>query len=216
MHLTLPARVRYLLFDMDGTLLDSMHFWRGALVTILRRRNCAGVTDALLQKINFMASSVAIPYLNHTLHPDPPIGKEDIFSLMREFYLAGVPTKPGVLPFLAALRERGVKMCILSATPAPMIPLALRASHLADYFDFILSADDYPGGKNSPKIFLDAMRRFGAAPQACGLVEDALYSIRTGKQLGLYCVGIYDASSADDQTEIQALCDEYHAHSFED
>ena len=81
---------------------------------------------------------------------------------------------------------------------------------MLDYFDFVVTTEDYPAGKSKPDMFFGICQRFGSKPEETALFEDALYSIKTGCRLGFYCVAIEDASAAREVSEIRSLVQEYH------
>ena len=96
------------------------------------------------------------------------------------------------MEFLEKLKASGAVICMISATPSNLVEKALELCGLRKYFDFIISAEDRKTGKYKPYIFLEAAARMNCDISECTLFEDAIYSLRTGKKLGMKLVAIKD------------------------
>ena len=193
---------QYALFDMDGTLLDSMQYWRGAHMEFVdshlrlspEDEARAAVKHMTLQQVSEWCARYGVRYT-----------VEDYLAIMERHYRHDIGLKTGTLPLLRYLREQGVQMAIASASPTRLIQLALQTTGIDHFFSFILSTEDYPGGKGAPEIFRVGLSRFGCAAVDCALYDDALYSLRTAYKEGLYTIGVADETNVNDRDEI-ALC----------
>ena len=193
----------YALFDMDGTLVDSMFYWRHLVDEFLEDEGIA-LTDEQCRAIESMPTSASIPYLR-SLHLPPradALTKEDLLAILLRHYEKDVRCKPGVVAFLEELRQKGVKMGIATLTPTPLAQVCLARTGIASYFSFILGGEEYPEGKRSSRIFLDAAEKFGCAPQQMVLFEDSYYSIDTARKLDISVVGVFDEWQAHNRERI--------------
>lgn len=199
---------KYVAFDLDGTLLDSMKYWRTAIAQTLENR---GLGDQMKDLIA-LSPTLSVKYCLRLLrekYPNIALDYTDILSVLERNYKEDVQPKPGVLQLFDRLKAKNTRMCIISTTPTRLVKIALDRHNLLDYFDFILTSDDYPKDKSDPEIFREAARRFGCATEDMAFYEDALYSIKTAKSLGIYVVGVEDRYQFDRRPEIIALSDEF-------
>ena len=206
-------RYRFAAFDMDGTLLDSMRYWRNAAEDYLHAHGLHEEAVRLQDQLRKMGCISGLNFIREICEAAgiEPMTRDQLYESLEYHYTTDVLPKPGALAFLRELQQHKVPMCIVSATPRYLIEAALKHANMYDYFDFILSTDDYPRGKSDRAIFDDVCTRFGSKPEDTALVEDALYSIRTAKALGFYCIGIADPYAAHHETEIRALTDEFYS-----
>jgi HAD superfamily hydrolase (TIGR01509 family) len=207
---------RYAIFDMDGTLLESMQYWRTIVLDLLEHYGIK-IEESLKKEVVYYNFSRAVAFLKeHAPHPLlDKLKPEMAMHIMDGHYERDVTVRRGVTALLDRLKGDGVRMCILTATPTESTRRALARHGLLDYFEFILSPVEVPGGKKNPEAFYEACRRFGGAePSECALYEDAFYSMKTAKPLGLYIVATEDALAAKEKDAIFAICDEYYTDGF--
>ena len=135
---------------------------------------------------------------------------EIIMSNVETLYFEPQPAKKGACEFLARLKELGADVCVVSATPSHLVERALELPGLLGYVDFIISGDERKTGKEKPDVFLEACARMNCEPAECVLFEDALYSMKTGKSLGMTVIGVDDRYCRKNvREEIKKLCDIY-------
>ena len=195
--------IKYALFDMDGTLTDTMPFWIGLPKRLFEGE---GLTlspkeEATLEPLGLVKG---IEYLNSLRRTEKIFGRGDVIRLLTALYSGNPQAKPLVPTLLEELRARGVRMAVATLTPIPLAEICLARTGLAPYFEFILGGDDYPEGKNTPRIFLDSAEKFGCAPEEMVLFEDSYYSVKTARSIGIPVVGVADASKAKDREALLA------------
>ena len=126
---------------------------------------------------------------------------------MKELYQNVILEKPGVRAYLERLRNEGVRMCVVSSTPEPLIRICLERLGLMPFFSFILSCETVGKGKEEPDAYFAAATRLGAAPSDTAVYEDSPTALMTAKRAGFYAVAVYDESSADQWTETSRNAD---------
>ena len=200
----------FAIFDMDGTLVDSMGRWDDVLVEYLQDRGVSPVPDELLQQTASMTmmETLTLVIRRFGLDDTPEMAQKALQDIMEGHYRQDIELKPGVAELLAALDRRGVRMCVVSATPEPLIELCLTRLGVRKYFQFVLSCDSVGAGKDRPDIYYTAAERLGAAPEDAAVFEDSLSAVQTAKGAGFYVVGVWDEAETSRWETIRRLADE--------
>lgn len=203
--------IKFAIFDMDGTLVDSMGYWNRLADEYLARFGLPGLSPALKEEsiALTMLESAQLFIREFGLPGTPERIAGEINALMEEHYRADVPLKPGAAELLARLKAAGVKMCVASSTHPALIDLCLRRLGVRDHFEFLLSCEEVGEGKNKPTVYLEAARRLGGIPENTVIFEDILVAAQTAKQAGFSLGVIYDVNSDDEQPRLKALADCY-------
>ena len=197
------------IFDLDGTLTDSMYIWLKAPGDLVRRYG-GNPPEDLSQALKEMGRREAAEYLRRrfSLPATPEELMDTLNDLVTEEYRSRVPMKPGVDKLLSRLAEWNVPCCIATASEAFQAQAAMERLGLWQYFQFAISCVQY-GGKARPDIYLEAARRLGTAPAETVAFEDALHAAKTAHEAGFKVCGVWDASAQEDQAALQALADWY-------
>ena len=183
---------------MDGTLVDSMGYWKRLAAEYLASHGVTEIPGDILEKIKpmTMTESAALFIQEFGLPGTPRSVTEDMNNMMNEHYRRDIPLKPGVKEYLNRLKEKGVRMCVASATAEPLMEACLTRLGVRDDFEFLLSCETVGAGKKQPDVYLESIRRMGAELSETAVYEDALYAAQTAKNAGFYVVGIQDESTA--------------------
>ena len=210
-------RLQSAIFDMDGTLLDSMHIWNDVGPKTLRSMGIEPAPD-LGPRLMLMTFRDGAALCKEEYHLSESV--EEIMDLtkdrVRSFYEQEVQAKPGVEKFLSLLKMEGVWMYVATNTDRDLVEAALKHTGLEGYFRGILTCTEVGAGKkDSPEIYERAMRRLRGNKKDTVIFEDALHAIRTAKTAGFRVCGVYDPSAEADQEEIKSLSD-YYIRSFEE
>ena len=197
------------IFDMDGTLTDSMPVWDGVWAEFLRRRGIAPDPD-ITSKYKALTLLQAADYyrVNYGIAGTPEEICADVNALVREGY-GRVGLKPGVPGYLRRLRDRGVPMCVATNTARELVEYVMGRLRILEYFDFILPCAEFGSGKAKPDIFFECARRLGAAPGETCVFEDAPHALRTAHDAGFLTGAIWDSSYAADEPLLRSLADRY-------
>lgn len=196
---------RYAIFDMDGTLVDSMRYWKNLASEYLREKGIAQVPAGLLERIKPMTMSESAELFRREFGLTGDVEGE-MNAMMDGHYRRDIPLKPGVREHLNRLRQRGVKLCVASATAEHLVDACLTRLGVREDFTFVLSCESVGAGKNRPDVFHAAARKLAAAPGDIAVYEDALYAVRTAKEAGYYVVGVHDPAA--NWAEVSGIADE--------
>lgn len=200
-------KIKYAIFDMDGTLTDSMHIWDTVAGAFLMMRGIVPHEMNVFRKqgyvggINYMIEEYDLP-----LTFDDVI--EEIMKLLEYYYTKVAQAKPGVREFIKKLYDNGVKMCVASATNKYLVEACLKRNGLLEYFHMIYSTHDENMPKTQPDIFNLASKSMNSDGDVY-VFEDALYAIQTAKRAGYKVIAVEDYSAESDREEIKKLCDYY-------
>lgn len=199
----LPAAA---IFDLDGTLTDSMYVW-DRLPEELVRQFGAVPAPGLSHTLRAMSSPQAAEYLIRTYHlsATPQQLMEAMETLADREYRDRVPLKPGVRTLLEHLNRLGIPCAVATASQVHQARQALERLGVWSFFSFALSATQY-GPKTRPDLYLEAARRLAAAPERTLVFEDALHAAQTAAQAGFPVVGVYDAFSSKDEQNLRTVC----------
>lgn len=198
------------IFDVDGTLLDSMPIWDNAGAIYLK--NFGIKAERELGKILFSMSMTEGAQYLHEKYQLPYDIEEIIKGINRtieDFYLHQVQLKPGVDQFLHEMKQSGIHMTIATSSDRCVIEKALERLKVLHLFERIFTCSEVGAGKNKPNIYIAARESMCSKTSATWVFEDALHALWTAKNAGFKTVGIYDATSEDKQEEIKDISDVY-------
>lgn len=201
---------QYAIFDMDGTLIDSMTYWQSLAHEFLEAKGVAQIPQAILEQIKpmTMVQSATLFIQTFGLSATPEQLVEEMNAMMDGHYRQDIPLKPGVADYLHGLKVQGANLCVASATASHLMEACLVRLNVRDCFDFVLSCETKGVGKDRPDIYLEAAHVFGVEPANIAVYEDALYAAQTAKKAGFYLVGVYDQSAQRHWVQLQSLADE--------
>lgn len=198
------------IFDLDGSLVDSMWIWRDIDIAYLGRYGIA-LPENLQQEIEGMSfSETAVYFKERFAIPD---SLEEIKSnwnqMARDKYMNEVPLKPGVREFLEGCRARGIKLGIATSNSRELVENIARAHNLHNYFTCIMTACDVNKGKPAPDIYLAVARELQVEPCRCLVFEDIIPGIQAGKNAGMEVCAVEDAYSNSAREAKEELADYY-------
>ncbi len=200
---------KYAVFDLDGTLVDSMPMWGQLPVEFLRRRAIQPRPDLLEQiAVRTLPESVLYMKQAYSLPDSAEQIARELGKIAEEGYRTRVPAKPHVAQALEKMHQAGVVMCVASASEYEQIQAVLERWELLHYFAFLHTCTLAGAGKHKPDVFLQSLARMGGTDPAEAVVfEDSLYAARTAKAAGFVVAGVADRFSASDAPALKELCD---------
>ncbi len=204
------------IFDLDGTLLDSMNIWHDVDVEFFKRRNLpldSGYVD-IIKNMHLPAAAVYTKE-KYNLKESAEQIVDEWLQLCSEAYLSNVDLKPGVYDYLKKLHDNGVKMAFATASEKIVCEQTLKNHGIFDFFTDFAYVSEINIGKTEPDIYLLASERIGFKPHECIVFEDIIEGIRSAKKANFITCGVYDKSSEQDTDEIRNIAD-YYIKSFDE
>ena len=202
-------RIRGAIFDVDGTLLDSMFIWDTIGETYLRSIGYQP-KENLNETFKNMSLHQAARYYQTEYGVTRSIDEimDGVNAMLERYYRFEVPLKPGVAELLEWLRQDGVKLCIATATDRHLVEAALDRCGVLSCFGEIFTCNEVGHGKDEPDIFEEALRFLGTRREETLVFDDALYAVRTAKEAGFPVAAVYDSHERS-QAEVRARSDLY-------
>ena len=194
------------IFDMDGTLMNSMDYWAIVPTEYLNLKNIKSKenTNRLFTDMGmkWWYEYQEIPY------PYEEVSK-DIYTLMQKYYDNDIVLKEGVYDMLLRLKNAGVKMVLATATDRNVVEKILKRLNISDFFLSIFTSKEVGKGKRYPLIFEKALEFLGTDKETTYVFEDAIHAMQTCKNNGFKIVGVYDKNVFGDENEVKELCNYY-------
>nr|WP_325201262.1 HAD family phosphatase [uncultured Oscillibacter sp.] len=202
-------RIRGAIFDVDGTLLDSMFIWDTIGEAYLRSIGYQP-KENLNETFKNMSLHQAARYYQTEYGVTQSIDEimDGVNAMLERYYRFEVPLKPGAAELLERLRQSGVKLCIATATDRHLVEAALDRCGVLSCFGEIFTCNEVGHGKDEPDIFEVALRFLGTRREETLVFDDALYAVRTAKEAGFPVAAVYDSHERS-QAEVRARSDLY-------
>lgn len=177
------------IFDMDGTLVDSMHYWRTLPEDWFKARALA-VPDDLEEQLGMMHLRQAATYFVEKYSPDESAedSYKELLRQMDKHYAEDIPLLGGAREFMAALKAAGKRICIATMTDRSQVEIVLQTHNLAEYVDFVITTPEVGKGKDCPDIYLQAAEKLGAGPDRVVVFEDSRVAAATALAAGFAVV----------------------------
>ncbi len=201
---------KILIFDFDGTLVDSMPTWSQKMLNILKSTNTP-YPDDVIKIITPLGDKGTARYFKEDL--GVPMSEDEMFALMDEYalpkYRDEIPLKEGVEAMLKALKEKGCSLNVLTASPHKMVDCCLERLGIYSLFDNVWTCEDFGLTKSNPEIYAKAAQRLGADVEDIAFFDDNIGALETAKMAGMFAVGVYDKSGEDFTDRLKAVADVY-------
>lgn len=196
------------IFDLDGTLVDSMWVWDDIDIEYLGQLGYE-VPQELQKEIEGMSFTEVAVLFKERFHIKEEIEeiKEIWQNMAMDKYIHAVPLKPGVERFLPYLKEKGIAMGVASSNTRGLIEAVLKSHGILEYFQCILTACDVKKGKPEPDVYLETAKRMGVKPKECLVFEDIVPGILAGINAGMQTCAIRDGDSLSQEKEKRQLAD---------
>ena len=194
------------IFDLDGTLIDSMSIWDDIAYNFLVSQGVIPKPD-LREKVATMYLNESAKYLvdEYSLDCTPQDFKDYTERIIEDFYVRTVPPKRDAVEFLCKLKKSGVKMCIATATERKLAVPALEHNGMLGFFDGFFSCAEIGLSKQSPEIFDRALEFLGTPKEETFVFEDSYHAVATAAKAGYNVIAISDKSASNDEEKIKKL-----------
>ena len=202
--------IKAVIFDMDGSLVDSMWIWKQIDIDYLGRFGHK-LPETLQSEIEGMSFLETAIYMKKRFNIPQEI--EEMIAAWNHMawdkYENEVFLKPGVAEFLKECQKRGIKLGIASSNSRELVENVIRSRGLQDVFGYIMTGSDNVKGKPAPDIYLRAAEGLGVKPESCLVFEDIVQGILAGKSAGMRVCAVEDLYSTHQRDEKQKLADYY-------
>lgn len=204
----LPKNTEAVIFDLDGTLVDSMGMWKEIDVDFLGRFGYT-VPENLQKEIEGMSFSETAQYFQNRF--SLPLILEEIKACWNEMameqYSKKIRLKPGAEDFLGYLKNNRIKTGIATSNSRELVEAVIGANGVRALFNEIVVGCQVPKGKPSPDVYLFTAEKLSVSPEHCLVLEDLPAGILAGKRAGMTVWAVDDVYSRSMRTEKEELAD---------
>lgn len=196
------------IFDLDGTLIDSMGMWGEIDIEYLERFGIE-VPENLQRELEGLRFSEVAEYFRERFGITDSV--EEIGQTwidMAEYkYKHDIPLKPGARELIRKMADNGIRMGIASSNHQRLIEEILRIHGISEYFDVITTCDDVTANKPEPDVYLYTAEKLGTSPSMCLVFEDIPIGIQSAKRAGMTVAAVYDTYSENMQEQKEREAD---------
>ncbi len=202
----LTDKIKYAVFDLDGTLFDSMWLWKKIDYDYLSKRGVQ-VPDDYMKCINHMSvidtALYSIERFNLKDTPEQLIS--EWLEMAKQAYCEQILLKPYALEFLQMLKQKNIHMSVATSLSLELALPALKRNGILHFFDNVVNSEQVKRGKGFPDIYLKAINHTQFEPSKCVVFEDILQGVKGAKAGGFYVVGVYDKESEQDHNQMKEI-----------
>ena len=196
--------IKGIIFDIDGTLIDSCGIWGEVDIRFFSKRNMEMPKD-YQEAIGHIGLDKAAEYTIKRFNLNEK--KEDIIKEWKngvlELYANEVVLKPHVKEFLMLLKEHNIPFCAATANDEDCYKKCLERNGIYDLFDFILEVNHFKDGKDKPTIYLEAAKKLGVDISNCMVFEDLLMALNTASKAGFITCAVYEQTCKEEKEKLE-------------
>ncbi len=208
-------KIKGVIFDLDGTLVDSMGVWYKIDLDFLNKRGL-GVPDNINKLTEGKSFTETAQLFKETFMLRESIEeiKAEWIQMGKDYYANRVPLKPGTKALLELFKNRGMKMGIASSCSRALLEAVLEQHQIKGYFSTIVTSCEVKRGKPSPDVFIKAAANLKVPAEQALVFEDSVAGVRGAKAAGMKVIAVYDPHAKDDEACLREEADLY-IHSME-
>lgn len=202
--------IEVVIFDLDGTLIDSMKTWVKIDIEYLAKFN-KRVPEDLNESIEGMGFRETAEYFKERFDIPDSIEQIELDWNKAAYskYAKEILLKDGVKSFIKKIKERNIKLAVATSNSRELTEVCLKRLQVFEDFDVIKTADEVKAGKNSPDIFIDVANALGVECEKCLVFEDIVTGLQAGIDANMKVCAVYDDFSKDTDDEKRKIADYY-------
>ncbi len=202
--------IKAAIFDLDGTLVDSMWVWEEIDKEYLKEKGHS-VPLNLKDKINHLSFNETALYFKEAFSLEDSLETimKDWTTMAYIHYSQNIHLKEGALDFLKKLKSSGIKIGLATSNSVTLLEAVLKNNNIYSYFDCITTTDEVANGKDNPDVYLLAAERLGVHPSQCVVFEDIIPAIIGAKAANMKTIAIFDKAAEHNRDELINLADKY-------
>lgn len=202
--------IKAVIFDLDGTLIDSMGIWTQIDEEYLKGFGYE-VPKNLQEEITHLTLTETAIYFKKMFNIENEI--VDIIdtwhNMALSHYSKTIKLKDGVIPYLNHLKNKGIKIALATSNSIPLLEATLKNHEIYHYFDAITTTEEVNKAKNYPDIYLLSAKKLGVNPEDCLVFEDIVQAVKGAKLAGMTVYSVHDKNSESQKEDLIKLSDRY-------
>lgn len=197
------TNIKAAIFDLDGTLINSMSLWDQIDIDYLTSKNIPVPNDLNDEISHLSFNQVAIYFKERFKLEDSLDDIKNTWNTMAyNHYSSDITLKDGVVEFLDFLKKSNIKIGLATSNSTELLEASLKFNKIYDYFDAITITDEVSIGKHEPDVYLLAAKKLNVKPEECIVFEDILPAIKGAKKAGMKVIAVEDECSVLDKDDI--------------
>ncbi|WP_024614337.1 HAD family phosphatase [Clostridium sp. Ade.TY] len=198
------------IFDLDGTLIDSMWVWDQIDIDYLTSKNIP-VPKNLNDEIGHLSFNQVALYFKERFKLEDSLDeiKNSWNDMANYHYSNTIKLKKGVKEFLDFLKESNIKIGLATSNSKQLLELVLKNNEIYDYFDAITITDEVSIGKHEPDVYLLAAQKLNVNPKNCIVFEDIVQAVKGAKKANMKVIAVEDERSLPEKEELTSLSDKF-------
>ncbi len=202
--------IKAAIFDLDGTLVDSMWVWEQIDIDFLKSKGYTPPKD-LKDDITHLTFNQTAEYFKNRFNLSDSIDEitDTWHNMAYSFYSSKVKLKPGVISFLNKLKSLDIKIGLATSNSIPLLEATLKNNGIYHLFDAITVTEEVKKSKENPDVYLLCANKLNVAPENCIVFEDIIAAVKGAKLAGMRVIGVYDKASEDQEELLSKACDKY-------
>ena len=202
--------IKAVIFDLDGTLVDSMWVWEQIDIDFLKSKGYTPPKD-LKDNITHLTFNQTAEYFKNRFNLSDSIDEitDTWHNMAYDFYSSKVKLKEGVIPFLNKLKSLNIKIGLATSSSIPLLEATLKNNGIYHLFDAITVTEEVKRSKENPDVYLLCANKLNVPPENCVVFEDIITAVKGAKLAGMKVIGVYDKASEDQEDILSKTCDKY-------
>lgn len=202
--------IKAVIFDLDGTLIDSMGIWTQIDEEYLKGFGYE-VPKNLQEEITHLTLTETAIYFKKMFNIENEIADiiDTWHNMALSHYSKTIKLKDGVVPYLNHLKNKGIKIALATSNSIPLLEATLKNHEIYHYFDAITTTEEVNKAKNYPDIYLLSAKKLGVNPEDCLVFEDIVQAVKGAKLAGMTVYSVHDKNSENQKEDLIKLSDRY-------